>query len=124
MLNFLRGGHSLITDTTLASFWGEGLLQFSLHDPYFMLPVGVMAVNYLILSRSRHPFFIHLVRRENRLMCFNFAFMSGLLFVAAPAIYPLSYIGLALGHLSMRSLSHFGKDCKKTLSDLLRMKKK
>lgn len=100
------------------------MLQLSLHDPYFMLPVGVMAVNYLILSGSRHPFFIHLVRRENKLMCFNFAFASGLLFVAAPAIYPLSYIGLALGHLSMRSLSSFIKDCKRSLTDLLKMKKK
>lgn len=124
MLNLMRGGHSIITDTALSSFWADGVLQLSMHDPYFVLPVGVMVVNYFILSGSRHPFFIHLVRKENRLMCFNFAFASGLLFVAAPAIYPLSYIGLALGHLSMRSLSYFGKDCKRALADLFRVKKK
>lgn len=120
----MRGGHSLITSTELAPFWADGVLQLSMHDPYFMLPVGVMAVNYFILSGSRHPFFIHLVRKENRLMCFNFAFASGLLFVAAPAIYPLSYIGLALGHLTMRTMSFFAKDCKRAVKELFTTKKK
>lgn len=120
----MRGGHSLITSIELAPFWADGVLQLSMHDPYFMLPVGVMAVNYLILSGSRHPFFIHLVRKENRLMCFNFAFASGLFFVAAPAIYPLSYIGLALGHLTMRTMGFFAKDCKRAVKELFTTKKK
>lgn len=37
-------------------------MDLNLQDPYFVLPLAVIGLTYLILSRSPHPFFIHLVR--------------------------------------------------------------
>ena len=106
MLNFLRGGHYIITSAQFKVFFEGSLHSLATYDmllPFPILPIVVVGLNYLILSKSDHPFMIHLVRKENRLQCLNLAFMSGLIFVPFPTIYTYSYIGLAVGHLLIRS---------------------
>jgi hypothetical protein len=56
-------------------------------------------------------------------MCFNIAFMSGLLLVASPAIYPLAYIGIASAHLSIRSLKNRTESWRSFFVNALRRKK-
>jgi len=53
-----------------------------------------------------------MARPENRLMCFTVAFMGGLLFAPVYSVYQLSYIGLALGHLLIRSGRYWIGDIK------------
>ena len=48
-------------------------------------------------------------------MCFTLAFMSGLLFVPLPTVYPLAYIGLGLGHLLVRGIRHRASDWRDAL---------
>ena len=53
------------------------------------------------------------------MMCFTFAFMSGLLFVPLPTVYPLTYIGLGLGHLLVRSIRYRASDWRNAFRWLL-----
>jgi hypothetical protein len=62
-----------------------------------------MCLAYAILTRSRHPFLIHLVRKENLLYRVNFSFMVGLVLVPLPVGYQLGVVGLAMGHLLVRA---------------------
>jgi hypothetical protein len=62
MLNFFRGCYSLIYSLNFQNIRDNSLMDLGLHDPYFLLPVGVIGLTYMILTRSPHPFFIHLVR--------------------------------------------------------------
>ena len=113
MLNFFRGGHYIITSPKFQTLCEGSLGSMAAYDMLFsfpVLPIAVIGLNYMILSKSVHPFMIHLVRKENRLQCLNFAFMSGLIFVPCPTIYTYSYIGFAVGHLLIRF-------AKKTISD-------
>jgi hypothetical protein len=84
-----------------------------------MLPIPIILLNYFIISKSRHPFLIHLVRPENKLMCFTIAFMGGLLFAPTHSVHQLSYIGLAIGHLLVRGgrywMADVGKDARGVL---------
>lgn len=105
MLNFLRGGHYIITTPQFQIFCEGSLGSLATYDmllSFPILPIAVIGLNYLILSKSDHPFMIHLVRKENRLQCLNFAFMGGLMVVPCPVIYTYSYIGLAMGHILIR----------------------
>lgn len=104
MLNFFRGGHYIITSPQFQIFCKGSLGSLATYDTLFcfpILPIAIMGLSYLLLSRSSHPFMIHLVRKENRWQCLNITFMSGLIFVPFPTIYAYSYIGLAAGHLLM-----------------------
>ena len=87
----------------------------------FILPIAIIGLNYLILSQSKHPFLIHLVRPENRLMCLNIAFMSGLLFTAVPSIYTFAYIGIALAHLQLRFLKGVSEEWKEYVRGKLKI---
>jgi hypothetical protein len=49
--------------------------------------------------------------------------MTGLLFVASPAIYPLSYIGIAIAHLTIRNIHYRVIAWKKLIIDLFTRKK-
>ena len=102
LLNFFRGCHYLLSNPTFSQFCSHQMLPLMSHDPLFLLPLPIILLNYLILSKSRHPFLIHMVRKQNKMMCFTLAFMSGLLFAPLPSIYPLAYIGVGLGHLTVR----------------------
>jgi len=83
-----------------------------------------MGINYALLSGSRHPFLIHMVRPENKLMCFNIAFMTGLLVVGTPSIFSLSYIGIGLAHLTTRLIRYRVTDWKEYLIGLLKFFKR
>lgn len=105
MLNFLRGAHYIITTPQFQAFSEGALGSMAAYDallPFPILPIVVIGLNYLILSKSGHPFMIHLVRKENRLMCLNIAFMSGLALVPCPTIYTYCFIGFAVSHLCIR----------------------
>jgi len=113
MLNLFRGGHYIITTPQFQIFSEGSLGSLAAYDMLFyfpILPIAIIGLNYLILSKSDHPFMIHLVRKENKLQCLNFAFMGGLIFVPFPTIYAYSYIGLALGHLLIRFVKKISYD--------------
>ncbi len=119
-LNFLRGCHYILSNEQFYSFHLHTVVLPSLssHDPKFLLPLMPMALTYLWLSGSRHPFLIHIARSENLLYRINLAFMSGLIFVPLPTIYSLSCVGLMSGHLMIRRLSHEGSDLREEWRDL------
>jgi hypothetical protein len=53
-------------------------------DPTFITPIAIILINYFLMSRSAHPFLVHL--RQRRLEAWNLAFMGGLLFVPLPLV--------------------------------------
>lgn len=109
LLHFFRGCYYIAYDESFQSFCMQAL---STHDPLFILPIPIILLNYLILTQSKHPFLIHMVRKQNRLLCLSIAFMGGLVFVALPTVFPLGYIGLALGHLTLKLTRHRIEECK------------
>lgn len=86
------------------------LASLAFHDPKYLTPIAIILLNFIILKKSRHPLFINLNHPGNVMHCFNIAFMSGLLFVPVPGIYHFAYMGLALGHIMLRSLRYARED--------------
>lgn len=79
-----------------------------------------MLLNFAILKKSRHPLLIHLNHPGNLMNCFNIAFMGGLIFVPVPGIYHFAYMGLALGHLILRTTKYFKQDISRGVRKLLK----
>jgi len=63
-LNFARACNYILNYEQFSSFqihtvWVPAL---SSHDPKFVLPIISMGFTYLWLTKSRHPFLMHLVK--------------------------------------------------------------
>ena len=80
--------------------------NLAVHDPKFITPITIMLLTFAIIKKSRHPFLVHINHPKNLTYCFNFAFMVGLFFVPLPGIYHLAYLGLGLGHITLRSIKY------------------
>lgn len=121
-LNFLRGAHLLSTSPQFGQFCSSTtyLTNLALHDPKFITPLLIILANFVILKKSRHPFLININHPGNVFHCFNFAFMSGLIFVPVPGIYHFAYLGLALGHILQRSCRYLGQDIRRNIKKLLK----
>jgi hypothetical protein len=63
-----------------------------------------------MIKRSRHPILININHPGNIMHCFNIAFMSGLLFIPIPGIFHFAYLGLGMGHLTIRFVKYTRDD--------------
>lgn len=79
------------------SFWSS-------HDPNFIMPALVMALNYALLQNSRHPFLVN-VRQHwspfGKAVCVLYG--SGVAMVL-PQTYLISYLTFGLTHLVVTRL--------------------
>ncbi len=97
----------MINNPTMLSFCQQQavLIDLSVHDPYFILPLLSGALCYKLIRSSEHPFWWHL--QEQPLQIWNISFMLALLMVPLPSVYPLAMLGLFSGRLFHRSLAQF-----------------
>jgi hypothetical protein len=111
-LNFLRGAHLITISPSFADFCSSTAYLESLaaYDHNFITPIIIIAANFVLLKGSRHPFWIHINHPGNLMHCLNLAFMGGLLFVPVPGVYHFAYLGLLLGHITMRFVRHTKDD--------------
>ena len=78
-----------------AAFWSS-------HDPTFTLPIGVMIFNYVLLSRSSHPFLVNIRQNWSELARALLVIYGSALTIVLPQSYLISYLAFGTSHLAVR----------------------
>ena len=107
--------------------------KWLVHDPYFVLPIVVMAANFNLIKNSEHPFFVNVRRDQNKwvtrlidsargiepkskvdptlprdsrisLIHSVLCLASGVLFIALPQSYSIAYLSYLSTHFAIRAV--------------------
>ena len=81
--------------------YSEAVSIFCEHDPTFIFPVGIIALNYILLNNSAHPWLINI--RESWTPFWKMLGMvylsSG--FIVLPQSFSIAYMSYGLTHLAV-----------------------
>ena len=84
----------------------KDVVFWSSHDPTMVtLPVLVMAMNYTLIQRSRHPFLVNVRQRWTPMSKALFVLYGSGIAMVLPQTYLISYLAFGTTHLLINSLT-------------------